>query len=215
MLYCYRCGQYFSCNELGHCNYHPMTADFSNVDCTATKIVGVYPCCQQKVLHFDPSSETSVSLKGSVRVKTLSVNEVEISNVIGRSSLVRLLRRSTRIFPSFPETPSKSWVMARLPRGSYSSVVGLPLAKEPTWIFSEDPRVTIDKLISSFHSLGFRFKFKYLFRSVTSLERPIRPALISGFCSMKRLGVFLLPPGWDAALNSPVPIYTPGWREVP
>ena len=40
-----------------------------------------------------------------------------------------------------------------------------------------------------------------------------------GFRSMKRLGVF--PPGWDAtpsqgyppALNSPVPIYTPGWRE--
>ena len=37
---------------------------------------------------------------------------------------------------------------------------------------------------------------------------------------MKRLGVFLLPPGWDAspsqsyppALSSPVPIYTPGWR---
>ena len=41
-----------------------------------------------------------------------------------------------------------------------------------------------------------------------------------GFRSMKRLGVFLLPPGWDAspsqgyppALSSPVPIYTPGWR---
>ena len=40
---------------------------------------------------------------------------------------------------------------------------------------------------------------------------------------MKRLGVFLLPYGWDAspmqgyslALNSPVPIYTPGWREAP
>ena len=26
-------------------------------------------------------------------------------------------------------------------------------------------------------------------------RRPIRPALISGYCSMKRLGVFLLPPG--------------------
>ena len=45
---------------------------------------------------------------------------------------------------------------------------------------------------------------------------------LSRFCSMKRLGVFLLPPGWDAspsqgyppALNSPVPIYTPGWREA-
>ena len=43
-----------------------------------------------------------------------------------------------------------------------------------------------------------------------------------GFRSMKRLGVFLLLPGWDAspsqgyppALNSPVPIYTPGWREA-
>ena len=31
-------------------------------------------------------------------------------------------------------------------------------------------------------------------KSVTSLGRPIRPALISGFRSMKRLGVFLLPP---------------------
>ena len=43
-----------------------------------------------------------------------------------------------------------------------------------------------------------------------------------GFCNMKRLRVFLLPPGWDAspsqgyppALRSPVPIYTPGWREA-
>ena len=42
------------------------------------------------------------------------------------------------------------------------------------------------------------------------------------FCSMKRLRVFLLPPGWDAsplqgyppALNSPVPIYAPGWRDT-
>ena len=28
---------------------------------------------------------------------------------------------------------------------------------------------------------------------------PIRPALNSGFRGMKRLGVFLLPPGWDAS----------------
>ena len=39
---------------------------------------------------------------------------------------------------------------------------------------------------------------------------------------MKRLGVFLLPPEWDAsssqgyppALNGLVPIYTSGWREA-
>ena len=43
-------------------------------------------------------------------------------------------------------------------------------------------------------------------------------ALICGFCIMKRLELFLLPPGWDAsplnsppALNSPVLIYTPEW----
>ena len=43
-----------------------------------------------------------------------------------------------------------------------------------------------------------------------------------GFCSMKRLEVFLLPAGWDAspsqgyptASNSPVSIYTSGWREA-
>ena len=43
-----------------------------------------------------------------------------------------------------------------------------------------------------------------------------------GFCSMKRLGVLLLPPGWDAspsqgyppALYLPVLFYTPGWSEA-
>ena len=51
---------------------------------------------------------------------------------------------------------------------------------------------------------------------------PIRAGAYPSFRSMKRLGVFLLPPAWDAspsqgyppALNSPVPIYTPGWREA-
>ena len=45
-----------------------------------------------------------------------------------------------------------------------------------------------------------------------------------GFCSMKRLGVFLLPPIWDPRDASPkcylqqnhlaVSIYTPGWTEA-
>lgn len=59
ILYCHRCSNYFQCSELGHCCYHPMTVDFGNMECTSTKIVGVYPCCQQRVLHFDPSLETS------------------------------------------------------------------------------------------------------------------------------------------------------------
>lgn len=57
VLYCHRCGNYFQCSELGHCSYHPMTVDFGNLECAATKIVGVYPCCQQRILHFDPSLE--------------------------------------------------------------------------------------------------------------------------------------------------------------
>lgn len=57
VLYCHRCGNYFQCSELGHCSYHPMTVDFGNLECAATKIVGIYPCCQQRVLHFDPSLE--------------------------------------------------------------------------------------------------------------------------------------------------------------
>jgi len=43
-----------------------------------------------------------------------------------------------------------------------------------------------------------------------------------GFCGMKQLRVLLLPPGWDAnpsqdsapSSMSPVPIYSPGWRET-
>ena len=51
---------------------------------------------------------------------------------------------------------------------------------------------------------------------------PIRPAgAYPGFCSMKRLGIFLdLLDGLLVSLrvtsiNSPVPSYTPGWREAP
>ena len=48
-------------------------------------------------------------------------------------------------------------------------------------------------------------KHDVTFVSVTSLGRPIRPALISGFRSMKRLGVFILPPGWDASPSQGYP----------
>ena len=50
----------------------------------------------------------------------------------------------------------------------------------------------------------------------------MRPPLISGFCSMKWPGLFLLirwmgccsTLGYHPELNSPVPIYTPGWGET-
>ena len=49
-----------------------------------------------------------------------------------------------------------------------------------------------------------------------------RAGAYPGFCSLTQPRVFLLSPGWDArpsqghppALNSLVPIHTPGWREA-
>ena len=52
---------------------------------------------------------------------------------------------------------------------------------------------------------------------------PFRPPLISGFCSVKQIhiGVFpspldgvLVHTGLPPAINSAVPIYTPGWGEA-
>ena len=41
-------------------------------------------------------------------------------------------------------------------------------------------------------------------------RRLIRPALISGLINMKRLGVFLLPPGWDAGPSQSYPQHFAG-----
>ena len=61
-----------------------------------------------------------------------------------------------------------------------------------------------------------------LARDMAHITHTHQAGAYPGFRSMKRLGVFLLPPGWDAspsqgytpALSLPVPIYTPGWREA-
>ena len=63
------------------------------------------------------------------------------------------------------------------------------------------------------------FQTRY-FWSLNSSQVAHRAGAYPGFCSVKRLRVFLLPTGWDAspsqgyppALSSPVPIYTRGWR---
>ena len=78
-----------------------------------------------------------------------------------------------------------------------------------------------DASLYYFISFFLRHEFGKV-KSAFGPRGPIRPALNSGFRGIKRLGVFLLPPGWDAspsqgyptALNSPVPICTPGWREA-
>ena len=61
-------------------------------------------------------------------------------------------------------------------------------------------------------------------KKVKSAYKPSGPSVWSlpGLSSMKQLGVFLLPPwmgcrsiaGLPPAFNSPVPIFTLGWREA-
>ncbi|XP_072265627.1 SANT and BTB domain regulator of class switch recombination [Pyxicephalus adspersus] len=55
-LTCSKCKQAFLCNELSHCQYHPETAVYpsaaNSLDPPGT---GFYPCCNQKVLRFDPT----------------------------------------------------------------------------------------------------------------------------------------------------------------
>ena len=74
----------------------------------------------------------------------------------------------------------------------------------------------VDILKSSLHVIGCRVhsnkmqsslsnKTKIKVTSAYEPRRPIRPALSSGFRGMKRLGVFLLPPGWDASPSQGYP----------
>ncbi|XP_078505421.1 SANT and BTB domain regulator of class switch recombination isoform X2 [Lissotriton helveticus] len=51
---CSRCKQSFLCSDFSHCRYHSESALF----CSLTNMsagTGMYPCCNQKVLRFDPT----------------------------------------------------------------------------------------------------------------------------------------------------------------
>ena len=94
-----------------------------------------------------------------------------------------------------------------------------------TWWYVKRQTAKMKLLPSVFSSLNSRVKiFVFVANSKVKGKVCIRANVAHqagaypGFRSMKRLGVFLLPPGWDAspsqgyppAFSSPVPIYTPG-----
>ncbi|XP_002737594.3 SANT and BTB domain regulator of class switch recombination-like, partial [Saccoglossus kowalevskii] len=59
-LKCSRCQQTFPCVELSQCQYHPEPAQFLNtVDNSATGAIGIYPCCKQRSLRFDPTQQNT------------------------------------------------------------------------------------------------------------------------------------------------------------
>ena len=56
-LTCSRCGVTFQLCDFGNCMHHPERPHFRllNVSDTSESPVGVYPCCNQQVLRFDPT----------------------------------------------------------------------------------------------------------------------------------------------------------------
>ena len=77
-------------------------------------------------------------------------------------------------------------------------MISNPLVKSPKNIRTEQFPESIVSCIKKVKSHCLRAR------------RPIRPALISGFSSIKRLGVFKLPPGWDASPSQGYPQHYSG-----
>ncbi|MEQ2266250.1 hypothetical protein XENORESO_005110 [Xenotaenia resolanae] len=55
-LTCSRCQQVFVCAELTHCKYHPDSVLYPGMGAEkGWHGAGIYPCCNQRVLRFDPT----------------------------------------------------------------------------------------------------------------------------------------------------------------
>eukprot|EP01052_Picozoa_sp_SAG31_P014062 SAG31_NODE_862_length_11416_cov_8.600336_4_plen_785_part_00 len=59
-LVCSFCEQRFTCQEIGHCAYHPSKPSFSDSSGNA----GTLPCCGQTVLRFDVSNKSAGARQG-------------------------------------------------------------------------------------------------------------------------------------------------------
>ncbi|XP_073905892.1 SANT and BTB domain regulator of class switch recombination isoform X3 [Castor canadensis] len=58
-LNCSRCYQAFLCIEFSHCQYHAEMVVYSTTASSLSTVgTGIYPCCNQKVLRFDPTQLT-------------------------------------------------------------------------------------------------------------------------------------------------------------
>ena len=76
-------------------------------------------------------------------------------------------------------------------------------------VFIARPGMWIINSVSCFASDIPRFH-KVKGKALYEPEGPLRPALNSGFRSMKRLGVFMLPPGWDTSPSQGYPQHYAG-----
>ena len=80
MILCISFIQTFLCIEFSHCQYHSETVIYPTAGSSLSTVgTGIYPCCNQKVLRFDPTQLTKVDFEGcrfviAVLINTLYLN---------------------------------------------------------------------------------------------------------------------------------------------
>ncbi|XP_056623136.1 SANT and BTB domain regulator of class switch recombination isoform X2 [Triplophysa dalaica] len=110
-LTCSRCKQAFLCTELGQCRYHPEAVVYPGIGADHKwHGIGLYPCCKQRVLRFDPSSiPTGCKTRDHI---VSAADGGDCSDHIVNSTQTRilndlLLHREAMCVPeSSPESPS-------------------------------------------------------------------------------------------------------------
>ena len=61
-LYCSRCEEYFSCAGYCQCRFHPRQPTYDvDSENKAGKATGIYPCCQELALKFNPIQRCKVN----------------------------------------------------------------------------------------------------------------------------------------------------------
>ncbi|XP_041348451.1 uncharacterized protein KIAA1841 homolog isoform X2 [Gigantopelta aegis] len=74
-LSCSRCDEKFPLTEFTHCKYHPEPPRYENDVGSVKSCFGIYPCCQQKTIRFDPTQ-----LNKGCRVKDHIINLTEVTS---------------------------------------------------------------------------------------------------------------------------------------
>ena len=89
-LACGRCGERFPLTEFAHCKYHPEAPRYDNDVGAVSSCCGVYPCCQQKTIRFDPTQLNKVRVCVCVCVSVLGKEGNVLFNYAHNTFYLRL-----------------------------------------------------------------------------------------------------------------------------
>lgn len=80
-LVCMRCNETFPCLELAGCRYHPESPVYEDASCGGQKLHGEYPCCNMKIIRFDP-----IQLNNGCRMRDHVVCTSSPDSVVDKTS---------------------------------------------------------------------------------------------------------------------------------